>query len=324
VSRSPLLCVSGLEIAIRVGPSPLAAVNGITLSLDAGECACLVGESGCGKSLTALSLLGLLPSPPFCVNGSITFQGRNLLDLTERGWRSIRGREIAMIFQEPMTALNPVFTVGAQIGEAITTHEKVPSREVKGRVETLLVQVGISDPEIRLGQYPHELSGGLRQRVMIAMALACGPRILLADEPTTAIDVSIQAQILDLLHALRAERGLGLLLITHNLGVVARIADRVLIMYAGRIVEEAPVRDLFAQPLHPYTRGLLASLPPASGRKHGRLTPIPGAVPSLGEIPGGCAFHPRCPQAVAACSHIIPSQTSPAPGRKVACHLYPA
>jgi oligopeptide/dipeptide ABC transporter ATP-binding protein len=323
VSNDILLSVKGLEIEIRTNRGPVFPVRDISFSVRKGESVCLVGESGCGKSVTALSLLGLLQSPPFKIRkGEIVFEHTDLIGLTPNQLCSIRGNEIAMIFQEPMTALNPVFTIGDQIAEAITTHLKVPKKQVRKRVIELLAQVGMQAPEERITTYPHQLSGGLRQRAMIAMSLACQPKLLIADEPTTALDVTIQAQILELLNSLREQHNLSLLLITHNLGVVAQIAHRVLIMYAGKIVEEALMGDLFDNPLHPYTQGLLDSVPygiPADVR---RLTSIPGIVPALDSIPSGCAFQDRCPKAMDICRKIEPENFRLKNGRHVSCHLF--
>ena len=323
MSNNILLSVKGLEIEIRTNKGPVFPVREISFSVRKGESVCLVGESGCGKSVTALSLLGLLPSPPFKIRkGEIVFEHTDLIGLTPVQLCSIRGNEMAMIFQEPMTALNPVFTIGDQIAEAITTHLKVPKKQVRARVIELLVQVGIPAPEERVTTYPHQLSGGLRQRAMIAMSLACQPKLLIADEPTTALDVTIQAQILELLNRLREQHNLSLLLITHNLGVVAQIAHRVLIMYAGKIVEEALTGDLFDNPFHPYTQGLLDSVPysiPADAR---RLTSIPGIVPALDSIPSGCAFQDRCPKAVDICRKIEPENLRLRNGRRISCHLF--
>lgn len=282
-----------------------------------------MGESGCGKSVTALSLLGLLPSPPFNVRrGKIVFDGTDLMDLTPGQLCDIRGNEMAMIFQEPMTALNPVLTIGDQISEAITTHVKLPKKQVRERIIELLNQVGMPVPEERITTYPHQLSGGLRQRAMIAISLACQPKLLIADEPTTALDVTIQAQILELLNRLQEQHNLSLLFITHNLGVVAQIANRVIIMYAGKIVEEALVRDLFDNPLHPYTQGLLNSIPYGIPADAKRLTSIPGNVPALDSIPSGCAFQDRCPKVMDICIKIEPEEICLKNNRRVVCHLF--
>ncbi|MGD2063148.1 MAG: ABC transporter ATP-binding protein [Nitrospirota bacterium] len=287
-----LLEIDDLHIAFEDRTGAVPAVRGVSLTIDRGEVMGLVGESGCGKTVTALALLRLLPAPPARIEaGAIHFAGRDLLRLSEKEMRRVRGRRIAMIFQEPMTALNPVFTIGHQIGESLAIHLGLGRRARSQRAAELLAQVGIADPEQRLSDYPHQLSGGQRQRVMIAMALACDPDLLIADEPTTALDVTIQAQILALLTRLQRERGLAVLLITHDMGVVAQTADRVAVMYAGQIVEQAPTTDLFARPGHPYTHGLLASIPRPGVT---RLTPIPGQLPPLTDLPAGCAFAERC------------------------------
>ena len=293
-------------------PSPggmLLAVNDVSLNVRRGETVCLVGESGSGKSLTALSIMRLVPAPGRVVGGSIAFGGRDLLALSEREMCSVRGNEIALIFQEPMSALNPVFTVGDQVAEALVVHGRMPWRSARREAVRLMEAVRIPDAAARCRDYPHQLSGGQRQRVLIAMALACSPALVIADEPTTALDVTIQAQVLDLLRELQAEHNLSLLLITHDLGVVAEMADRVAVMYAGRIVEEGPVADLFGGPQHPYTRGLLASLPgsgafePATGR---RLRAIEGTVPTLTHLPAGCPFEPRCEARIEICRGHVP------------------
>jgi oligopeptide/dipeptide ABC transporter ATP-binding protein len=323
VSNNILLSVKGLEIEIRTNKGPVFPVRDLSFSIKKGESICLVGESGCGKSVTALSLPGLLPSPPFRIRkGEIVFEGTDLMNLTRGQLCSIRGKEMAMIFQEPMTALNPVFTIGDQIAEAITTHIKLPKKQVQKCIIELLNQVGMPAPEERITTYPHQLSGGLRQRAMIAMSLACQPKLLIADEPTTALDVTIQAQILELLNRLREQHNLSLLLITHNLGVVAQIAHRVLIMYAGKIVEEALMDDLFDTPLHPYTQGLLDSVPYGIPVDSKRLTSIPGNVPALDSIPSGCAFQDRCPKVMDICRKIEPEDFRLKNGRRVSCHLF--
>ena len=318
-----ILSVKGLEIEIQTNEAVMPVIRGVSFSIKKGESICLVGESGCGKSVTALSILGLIPNPPFSIKkGKIEFENTDLAGLTPAQLCKIRGRKIAMIFQEPMTALNPVFTIGDQIAEAITTHFNLPARQVRERVIELLGRAGMPAPEEIRSTYPHQLSGGLRQRAMIAMALACRPELLIADEPTTALDVTIQAQILELLNRLRKQENLSLLFITHNLGVVAQIAQKVLIMYAGKIIEKAPVKDLFANPLHPYTQGLLDSVPyglPADVR---RLPSIPGNVPSLDSIPTGCAYQDRCTKATDICREVEPEDFQVATDRYVSCHLY--
>ena len=318
-----LLSVKGLEIEIHTNKGPLVPIRGLSFYIKKGESVCLVGESGCGKSVTALSLPGLLPSPPFRIRkGEVIFDGTDLRGLTHSQLCSIRGKRIAMIFQEPMTALNPVFNIGDQIAESITTHFRLPTGQVRERVIEVLRQVQMPAPEERVSSYPHQLSGGLRQRAMIAMALACHPDFLIADEPTTALDVTIQAQILELLNRLREEQNLSLLFITHNLGVVAQIAHRVLIMYAGNIVEEAPVKELFENPLHPYTQGLLASVPYGLHEGTRRLISIPGSVPALDAIPPGCAFQDRCTKATAICRRVKPERIQVTKDRQVSCHLF--
>ncbi|MGL4287076.1 MAG: ABC transporter ATP-binding protein, partial [Phreatobacter sp.] len=279
-----------------------------------------VGESGCGKSLTALALMRLLPEPPARIaGGSVTLGGRDLTRLSERAMRDVRGREIAMIFQDPMTSLNPVVTVRSQLVEAIRRHGSVSAAEAAARALDLLRQVGIPDPERRLDDYPHQLSGGMSQRVMIAMAIACRPQVLIADEPTTALDVTIQAQILRLMKDLQAATDMALVIITHDLGVVAETADRVIVMYAGRKVEEGPVDDIFERPLHPYTRGLIGATPSATRLKRGRLVEIAGSVPGLDALPEGCAFANRCPQAMQRCRTAQPRLFDHGGGRSTAC-----
>ena len=298
-----LLEVSRLTTVFDMPGGPVAAVDEVSFEVHAGETLCLVGESGSGKSVTALSILRLVQPPGRIAGGSVRFKGRELLSLAEADMRHVRGAEISLIFQEPMTALNPVFTVGDQIGEALLVHGRATRREARARAIELLTAVRIPDAGARVDDYPHQLSGGQRQRVLIAMALACKPSLVIADEPTTALDVTIQAEILDLLREMKKALGLSLLLITHDFGVVAGTADRVAVMYAGRIVEVGPVRAIFANPQHPYTRGLLASMP---GRSRGRLRAIEGTVPMLGSLPPGCAFNPRCPDRFAPCTTAPP------------------
>lgn len=298
---SKLLEITGLRTVFRSDQGEAAAVDGLNLSMDRGEIVGLVGESGCGKSVTALSIMRLIQSPPGrIVSGSVFFRGTDLLKLSEDDMRSVRGADISMIFQEPMTSLNPVFRVEDQVGEVFRIHKKMNRRDARDAAVQMLKKVGIPDAEQRARDYPHQLSGGMRQRVMIAMALACDPELMLADEPTTALDVTIQAQILDLMNDIRQRLGAGIILITHDLGVVAQTADRVAVMYAGVIVEESPVADLFEQPLHPYTIGLLKSIPRPNPDKEDsrdfRLHVIPGKVPDLRKLPPGCRFQDRCPE----------------------------
>lgn len=292
----PLLELRNLTVAFDTDSGQIRPVQNVSLSIFPGQTVAVVGESGCGKSVTALSILRLIPSPPGQVlGGEIFFEGRDLLHLTERQMQSVRGKDIAMIFQEPMTSLNPVFTVGEQIVEAVQLHQKVPTREAYEIAEQSMHDVGIADPHKRLHEYPHRLSGGMRQRIMIAMALSCRPKLLIADEPTTALDVTIQAQILELLRKLQEDRGMAVMLITHDLGVVAENADAVAVMYASKVVEYAAVNDLFDSPRHPYTEGLFRAMP-RLGHVHERLQTIAGSVPSPSRFPSGCKFHPRCPR----------------------------
>ena len=320
MSESPLLSVEHLTTGFDLRGSFKPAVIDVGFTLNAGETLCLVGESGSGKSLTALSIMRLVQPPGRIASGAIRFRGRDLLTATEREMQRIRGAEIGLVFQEPMTALNPVFTIGSQIEETLRVHGRATRRTARGRAIELLEAVSVPEPARRVREYPHQLSGGLRQRALIAMALACEPALLIADEPTTALDVTIQAQILDLLRELQGRLGLGLLLITHDLGVVAQMADRVGVMYAGRIVEESPVRALFAEPRHPYTQGLIASMP--GGARGTRLVAIPGTVPALGSLPPGCSFEPRCPRRFEPCPTAHPGTTSLGDGRTVKCYLY--
>ncbi|MFL5972973.1 MAG: ABC transporter ATP-binding protein [Gaiellaceae bacterium] len=291
-----LLEVRDLSVRFDTDDGAVHAVDRMSLTLDPRQVLGIVGESGCGKSVTALSILGLLPKTA-TVTGSVNFDGTELLGASKSQLRKVRGRQISFVFQEPMTSLNPVFRIGRQVDEVIHEHMSVSKRAARARALELLDLVHIPDPARRLDEYPHQLSGGMRQRVMIAMALACDPKILIADEPTTALDVTIQAGILDLLREVRERLGTAIVLITHNLGVVADLADRVVVMYAGRKAEEAPVHELFAHPQHPYTIGLLGAVPRAGAARNGRLQEIPGRVPSLAELPGHCAFADRCPRA---------------------------
>jgi oligopeptide/dipeptide ABC transporter ATP-binding protein len=316
-SSPPLLDVQRLTTVFDVGGRPLPAVDDVSFEVRQGETLGLVGESGCGKSMIALSILRLVQPPGRIAGGRVLFNGRNLLSLPEREMRKVRGAGIALIFQEPMTALNPVFTIGDQIAEAVLVHGLATKAEAGRRAVALLEAVRIPEPARRAREYPHQLSGGMRQRVLIAMALACRPSLVIADEPTTALDVTIQAQILDLLAEMRASFKLSMVLISHDLGVIAGSADRVAIMYAGRIVEQGPVRDLFRTPAHPYTKALLASIP--GGRAGSRLGAIEGTVPPLAELPKGCAFAPRCPESLAECRERAPGITHPGPDRDVRC-----
>ncbi|HEC97884.1 MAG TPA: ABC transporter ATP-binding protein [Nitrospirae bacterium] len=303
VTDSPLLSIKDLNIFFRQKDNPLAAVSSLELDIRHGETFGLAGESGCGKSITALSIMGLLPTTAYATgkilfNLPMTGKETDILTLDESTLRSIRGKEMGMVFQEPMTSLNPVFTIGYQISEVLTTHERLSGKAAIGRTVELLRLVHIPSPEHRIKDYPHQLSGGMRQRVMIAMAVACNPSLLIADEPTTALDVTIQAEILNLLSDIKKERGMSILLITHDLAIISENADRVAIMYAGRIVEIAPVDTLFRKPAHPYTLGLIQSLPVA---RHTQLKPIPGSVPDPDELPPGCKFSTRCTYRTAVC-----------------------
>lgn len=299
------------------------SVNGVSVHIDAEETLGLVGESGCGKSVTSLSIMRLIPSPPGrIVGGEVLFRGRDLLQMPMDQMRRIRGNDIAMIFQEPMTSLNPVYPVGDQIAEAVILHQKVKRREALDRAVEMLRLVGISSPAERLYQYPHQMSGGMRQRIMIAMALSCNPQLLIADEPTTALDVTIQAQILELMKDMRQKFHSAILLITHDLGVVAEMTDRVAVMYAGKVVEEASTKDLFRRPLHPYTTGLMESIPRVDTPAGTRLHVIDGVVPNLLRLPSGCAFAPRCPKAMDVCRVEEPRLAEVEPGRQVSCWLY--
>ncbi len=315
----PLLEIDGLRTYFDTLNGTVRSVNGVSYQLRAGETLGVVGESGCGKSVTALSIMRLVPTPPGrFAGGSIKYRGTDLLKLSEREMRQIRGNRISMIFQEPMTSLNPVLTVGRQIAETVQLHQKLSRSAAMARAVEMLRLVQIPEAERRVKEYPHQLSGGMRQRVMIALALACNPEVLIADEPTTALDVTIQAQIVDLIKRLQKELGMGIIMITHDLGVVAESCDRVVVMYAGRKVEEANVADLFERPLHPYTRALMASMP-SMNMQASRLTEIPGMVPSPFELGKGCAFAARCPQARQRCHEATPALTAQGPGHTVAC-----
>jgi oligopeptide/dipeptide ABC transporter ATP-binding protein len=314
-----LLSVEGLTVAFATGRGPVNAIEAVTLAIEPGEILGVVGESGSGKSVTALAVMGLLPRPPARVMaGRILFDGTDLLTLPERRLRRIRGPGIGMMFQEPMSSLNPVFTIGDQIGETVRAHERLGPAARRARTVALLDRVGIPSAARRLDDYPHQMSGGQRQRVMIAIALACNPRLLIADEPTTALDVTIQAQILDLLLELRAERGMAVMLITHNMGVVAETADRVLVMYSGGVIEQSPAAKLFDRPAHPYTRGLLACVP-SMEMDLPRLAAIGGALPDPARRPPGCRFAPRCPLHIAPCDAAVPPLLPFAAGHDAAC-----
>ena len=328
LAAEPILSIEGLKTWFTVEGGTAKSVDGVSLTLHRGETLAVVGESGSGKSVTSLSIMRLIPEPPGrIVEGTIRLTGRDgitrdLATLDEPAMRAIRGNEIGMIFQEPMTSLNPVYTVGDQIGEALRRHQGLSKAAAYERAVEMLAKVGIPDPARRAGEYPHRMSGGMRQRVMIAMALACGPAVLIADEPTTALDVTIQAQILDLMRRLQAELGMSILFITHNLGVVAEIADRVAVMYAGRVVEAGGVRAVFARPRHPYTRALLASMPVLSAGARDpnrRLAAIPGQVPSAANLPDGCSFAPRCPLATDACRAAPPALEDTGDGHLARC-----
>jgi oligopeptide/dipeptide ABC transporter ATP-binding protein len=314
-----LLSVRNLRITFAADRGEAAVVDGVSFSVEAGQTLGLVGESGCGKTVTALSILRLLPPAGRIAGGEIEFQGKNLLALAERDMRRVRGKEIAMIFQEPMSSLNPVFTIGNQIAEAVRTHEGAGRQEARRKAIELLDLVEIPDAERRVDEYPHQLSGGMRQRVMIAMALSCRPRLLIADEPTTALDVTIQAQILDLLSELQSRLGMALLLVTHDLGVIAQRAERAAVMYAGRIVESASVEAIFTQPLHPYTRGLLRSIPGTGQTRTRRLETIAGVVPDPYHLPSGCRFRDRCPSSIDRCAEVDPTLDELTSGHAAAC-----
>lgn len=317
---APLLEVKNLKTHFFSPGKVIPAVDGVSFYVNKGEVLCIVGESGCGKSVTSLSIMRLVPTPPGkFVDGEILFEGEDLLKKTEREMCSIRGNAISMIYQEPMTSLNPVFTIGMQIEEVIRTHQGLDKKAANAKAVKMLGLVGIPDPAARMKEYPHQLSGGMRQRVMIAMALACEPKLLIADEPTTALDVTIQAQILDLMRRLKEELGMTILFITHDLGVVAEMAQRVIVMYGGRVVEEAPVKDLFATPRHPYTKGLLTCIPKMDDERE-TLDVIKGMVPSPSDFPQGCRFHPRCPCAQERCTKEEPPMRVIG-ASKVSCHF---
>jgi len=324
MSTPPLLEVEDLRTFFHADGEVARAVDGVSFTVASGETLAIVGESGSGKSVTSLSIMRLVPTPPGEIAGGVVrFRGRDLRLLSERAMRRVRGNEISMIFQEPMSSLNPLLTVGEQIAEVVRLHRGLGRAAARRHAVEMLIRVNIPDPERRAGEYPHRLSGGMRQRVMIAMALACHPALLIADEPTTALDVTIQAQILQLIRALQAEMGMSVLFITHNLGVVAQLADRVAVMYAGRIVEQGDVATVFASPLHPYTRALLRSIPRVEGGGRDpahRLLSIPGQVPSPAALPPGCSYAPRCPLADDQCRCEMPSIIEVLPGHDVRCY----
>ncbi len=327
MQQTPVLEVKNLKTAFRTEGGQVIAVDDVSFSVQPGQTLGIVGESGCGKSVTSLSIMGLIPNPPGkIVGGEINFKGKNLVGISQPEMRKIRGNEISMIFQEPMTSLNPVFTIGNQIMETIMLHQKLSKKEARAKAIEMLTLVGIPAPASRVDDYPHQLSGGMRQRVMIAMALSCNPTVLIADEPTTALDVTIQAQILELIKGLREKLKMAVVLITHDLGVVAETCDHVVVMYAGRVVEQGTAEDIFLRPAHPYTRGLLNSIPSESGhgaeRKRGRLETIPGLVPSLLNLPKGCRFLDRCKRAQPdVCSKADPSLDPVGEGHKAACYF---
>ncbi len=316
---TPLLEVKDLRTSFLTEAGEIRAVDGVSFAVEPGKLMGLVGESGSGKTVSVLSIMRLLPESARIVGGSIRFEGEELLALDEPRMRAIRGAKIAMVFQEPMTSLNPVFTIGNQIGEAIRLHQRTDRAETRRRTIEALRMVGIADPERRIDDYPHQLSGGMRQRVMIAMALACRPRLLIADEPTTALDVTIQAQILDLIRELQRQLGLAVILVTHDLGIVAEYADDVTILYAARVMEQTAASELFREPLNPYTRGLLQSIPGIDATRPRLLNAIPGTIPSPLNPPSGCRFHPRCPNAIDDCARIVPPLEAKQPNHYVAC-----
>jgi oligopeptide transport system ATP-binding protein len=322
VPAEHLLEVQDLHVEFHTPGGTLKAVNGVNYTLDRGETLAILGESGSGKTVSAETIMGLIETPPgYITNGRILYRGQDLLRMHPTERRKIRGRSIAMVFQDALTALNPSFTVGYQIGEMFRIHLGMSSQDAKARAVEMLDRVQIPSAKQRIDQYPHQFSGGMRQRVMIAVALALNPEILIADEPTTALDVTVQAQIMELLAELKLEMDMALILITHDLGVVADVADRLAVMYAGRIVESGPIHDIFRRPAHPYTKGLLASIPRAD-QKGSKLSPIAGAPPSLTRIPPGCPFHPRCPYVVDLCRAERPTAHRVTAERYSACHLY--
>lgn len=317
-----LLEVKELVTSFKTDYGDFRAVDQVSFSIEEKQTVAIVGESGCGKSVTALSILRLIESPPgYLESGQVLYKQQDLLKLSKDEMRQIRGNEISMIFQEPMTSLNPVFTIGNQMNEVFKVHQKLDSEQATEKSIEMLKLVNIPAPEKRINEYPHQLSGGMRQRIMIGMALACQPHLLIADEPTTALDVTIQAQILALMTKLQKDLGMAILMITHDLGVVAELCDYVLVMYAGQIVEKAPVKEIFEDPKHPYTQGLLNSIPKL-GHRQGKLPTIEGVVPSLSALPQGCRFRERCPKAMAKCSQVLPKPIAISSNREVSCFLY--
>lgn len=319
MGKGHLLEVRDLKVSFFTHAGEVKAVDGISYDIDQGEVMGIVGESGSGKSVEAYSIMGLLQNPGRIVSGSITFDGRDVINMSRAERKKFRGKDVSMIFQNPMTCLNPVYTIGAQLCEALRNHEKLSKKQAMERVKEILTKVGINNVDSRVNQYPHELSGGMRQRVMIAMGMICNPRLLIADEPTTALDVTIQAQILDLMRSLQKETGMGVIFITHNLGVVAEICDKVAVMYAGHLVEKAPVRELFYNPKHPYTEGLLKSIPKINADVHERLIPIEGTPVNLLEAPDGCLFHPRCRKCMEICRRRMPPETEVGAQHSASC-----
>jgi peptide/nickel transport system ATP-binding protein len=323
LGHTPLLEIRELSVSFRTDEGLVRAVDRLSLTIDPGDVVGIVGESGSGKTVSVMAVMRLIRDPNAVIEGQVLHRGRDLLQLPESEIRAVRGNDIAMIFQDPMTALTPVYRVGWQIGEQLRAHESLSKRAARRRTVELLAEVGISNPERRVDDYPHQFSGGMRQRVMIAMALSCNPSLLIADEPTTALDVTIQAQILELMKKLRSDHGSAILLITHDIGVVADLADRVAVMYAGRVVEEAPKRAIFRDPQHPYTWGLLGSIPRLDRPRTRRLVAIPGLPPSPGGADEGCRFEPRCVHRFAACAARPELLERAGPGRRDACHLDP-
>ncbi|MES1152069.1 MAG: ABC transporter ATP-binding protein [Dongia sp.] len=318
---APLLEVRDLTVSFRTQNGMVRAVSGVSFTIDSNEIVSVVGESGCGKTVTLLSIVGLINDPNVVIGGSIKYKGRELIGLPQKELRHVRGEEIAMIFQDPMTALTPVYTVGWQIAEQLRAHNRMSARAARKQAIELLRETGIPNPDVTVDRYPHQLSGGMRQRAFIAMALSCNPSLLIADEPTTALDVTVQAQILDLIRRLRRDFGSAVMLVTHDMGVVADIADRVVVMYAGRIVEAGTKEEVFRHPQHPYTWGLFNSIPPLEGARAKRLVSIPGAPPSLLNLPEGCSFGPRCSQRFEACAQQPPLEG--AGGHLAACWIPP-